>query len=113
MDSLSSVLDLLVIGGASLDEYHLANGQTVRSPGGAGLYTALAAACSAARAGMFAPRPDPMPESLRPAASRLTWLGPRIPPDQLPSFEIAHYGGGHAALLNASWGGEMLITPEN
>ena len=109
----STELDVLVIGGASLDVYHLANGQTVHSPGGAGLYTALAAACSGARAGMFAPRPDPLPDSLRIAAERLDWIGPSVPPDQLPSFEIAHYGGGRAALLNAAWGGEMLITPEN
>jgi sugar/nucleoside kinase (ribokinase family) len=113
MKSTRPSLDLLVIGGASLDIYHLANGQTVHSPGGAGLYTALAAACSAARAGMFAPRPDPMPEPLQLAAERIEWLGPIVPPDQLPSFEIAHYGGGRAALLNASWGGEMLLTPEN
>jgi ribokinase len=109
--SLTS-LDILVIGGASLDVYHLANGQTVHSPGGAGLYTALAATCSGARTGMFAPRPDPMPEPLLAAASRLEWIGPIIPPDQLPRFEIAHYGNGRAALLNASWGGEMSITPE-
>ncbi len=109
----STPLELLVIGGASLDVYHLSNGQTVHSPGGAGLYTALAVACSGVRAGMFAPRPDPIPESLQPATSRLEWIGPGVPPDQLPSFEIAHYGGGRAALLNASWGGEMLITPEN
>ncbi|HTP10442.1 MAG TPA: PfkB family carbohydrate kinase [Anaerolineae bacterium] len=112
MYSTRPTLDLLVIGGASLDVYHLANGETVRSPGGAGLYTALAAACSGARTGMFAPRPDPMPAPLITATERLEWLGPIVPPDQLPSFEIAHYGGGRAALLNASWGGEMLITPE-
>ena len=105
--------DLLVIGGASLDVYHLANGQTVHSPGGAGLYTALAAACSGAQTGMFAPHPDPMPAPLQAAAERIAWLGPIVPPDQLPSFEIAHYGGGRAALLNATWGGEMLLTPEN
>ena len=113
MNPSPTPLDLLVIGGASLDVYHLSNGQTVHSPGGAGLYTALAAASSGARAGMFAPRPDPMPDPLQAAAERLTWLGPNVPPDQLPSFEIAHYGGGRAALLNATWGGEMLITPEN
>ncbi|CAG0931654.1 hypothetical protein TFLX_02216 [Thermoflexales bacterium] len=113
MDPSHSALELLVIGGASLDVYHLTNNQTVHSPGGAGLYTALAAACSGARVGMFAPRPDPLPEALQPAASRFDWIGPRIPPDQLPRFEIAHYGGGRAALLNASWGGELLITPEN
>src|SRR5512136_2044884 len=113
MNPSHSALDLLVIGGASLDVYHLSNGQTVHSPGGAGLYTALAAACSGARTGMFAPRPDPIPTALQAAAERITWLGPSVPPDQLPSFEIAHYGGGRAALLNATWGGEMLITPEN
>jgi hypothetical protein len=113
MNSTQALLDLLVIGGASLDVYHLANGETVYSPGGAGLYTALAAARSGARSGMFAPRPDPIPEALRPADERIEWIGPSVPPDQLPSFEIAHYGGGRAALLNASWGGEMLITPEN
>ena len=110
---LSDKLEILVIGGASLDVYHLANGQTVHSPGGAGLYTALAAACSGARAGMFAPRPDPLPQSLQTADHRLVWIGPSVPPEQLPRFEIAHYGGGRAALLNATWGGEMLLTPEN
>jgi sugar/nucleoside kinase (ribokinase family) len=113
MNTTQPPLDLLVIGGASLDVYHLTNGQTVHSPGGAGLYTALAAACSGAHAGMFAPRPDPTPEPLKQAAERLEWLGPIVPSDQLPSFEIAHYGGGRAALLNATWGGEMAITPEN
>jgi ribokinase len=106
-------LELLVIGGASLDVYHLANGQTVHSPGGAGLYTALAAARSGTQTGMFAPRPDPLPEPLLKAAQRVQWLGPIVSPDQLPRFEIAHYGGGRAALLNAMWGGEMLITPQN
>jgi hypothetical protein len=115
--------DLLIIGGASLDVYHLSNGQTVHSPGGAGLYTALAAACAQAernavqskpaRVAMFAPRPDPVPTPLQAAVERIAWLGPNVPPDQLPSFEIAHYGGGRAALLNATWGGEMLITPDN
>jgi sugar/nucleoside kinase (ribokinase family) len=113
MNPSSPSLDLLVIGGASLDVYHLSNGQTVHSPGGAGLYTALAAACSGAQTGMFAPRPDPILEPLKTAAERITWLGPIVPPDQLPSFEIAHYGGGRAALLNATWGGEMLLTPGN
>jgi ribokinase len=109
----SSMLDLLVIGGASLDVYHLADGQTVQSPGGAGLYTALAAYKSGARTGMFAPRPEPLPDELQAAAECITWIGPMVSLDQLPHFEIAHYGGGRAALLNASWGGEMSITPEN
>ena len=105
-------LEVLVIGGASLDVLHLANGQTAHSPGGAGLYTALAAHCSGVRTGMFAPRPEPMPQQLQPAADRLVWLGPLVSPDQLPSFEIAHHGQGRATLVKAAWGGEMLITPD-
>ena len=106
------IFDILVIGGASLDVLHLTNGQTVSAAGGAGLYTALAAARSGVRAGMFAPRPDPMPVELQVAADRINWIGPVVPPDQLPHFEIAHYGQGRAALVNATWGGEMLLTPE-
>ncbi|HET7375071.1 MAG TPA: carbohydrate kinase family protein, partial [Anaerolineae bacterium] len=109
---LDPIFDILVIGGASLDVLHLTNGQTVSAAGGAGLYTALAAARSGARTGMFAPRPDPMPVELQVAADRINWIGPVVPPDQLPHFEIAHYGQGRAALVNATWGGEMLLTPE-
>ncbi len=105
-------LDVLVIGGASLDVLHLVGGQTVPSAGGAGLYTALAAHCAGARVGMFAPRPDPMPDALEPAADRTTWMGPVVPPDQLPRFEIAHHGGGRATLVNASWGAESQLTPD-
>ncbi len=105
-------LDILVVGGASLDVLHLADGQTVSSAGGAGLYTALAAHCAGARAGMFAPRPAPMPAALQPAADRLAWMGPVVPPDQLPHFEIAHHGGGRATLVHASWGAERSLTPE-
>ena len=68
--------DLLVIGGASLDVLHLSNGQTVRSAGGAGLYTALAAHCAGASVGMFAPKPEPMPDELQLAARRIAWIGP-------------------------------------
>jgi sugar/nucleoside kinase (ribokinase family) len=103
-------LDVLVIGGASLDVLHFA-GQTAASAGGAGLYTALAAHCAGAKAGMFAPRPDPMPAELEPAAQRLAWLGPIVPPEQLPRFEIAHHGGGRATLVNATWGAESQLTP--
>ena len=103
-------LDVLVLGGASLDVLHL-GGQTASSAGGAGLYTALAAHCAGAKVGMYAPRPDPMPAELRPAEERLTWLGPVVPPDQLPRFEIAHHGGGHATLVNAFCGAENQLTP--
>ena len=102
--------DLLVIGGASLDVLHFA-GQTVRSAGGAGLYTAAAAARAGAATAMYAPRPDPMPEPLRPASERIAWFGPAVPPEQMPHFEIAHYGGGKAALLDAVWGAEGALDP--
>lgn len=101
---------ILIIGGASLDVLHFA-GQTVHSAGGAGLYTAAAAARTGATAAMFAPRPNPVPEPLQPAVDRIDWFGPVVPPDQLPHFEIAHYGGGKATLLNATWGAEAQLGP--
>ncbi len=102
--------NLLVIGGASLDVLHI-GGRTVRSAGGAGLYTALAAARLGADAAMLAPRPEPAPEPLLPALRRIRWLGPLTSPDGLPRFEIAHYGGGRAELLAAHWGAEAAMTP--
>ncbi|MEW6232145.1 MAG: carbohydrate kinase family protein [Chloroflexota bacterium] len=104
--------ELLVIGGASLDILHFA-GQTSPSAGGAGMYTALAASRSGVRATMLAPRPSPVPVSLQPVAQRIEWLGPAVAPDELPRFEIAHYGGGKAELLNASWGAEARMTPND
>jgi len=102
--------DLLVVGGASLDVLHFA-GQTVDSAGGAGLYTAAAAARAGASTAMCAPRPDPVPEPLLPVIRRIDWFGPAVPPEQLPHFEIAHYGGGKATLVNAFWGAEALFDP--
>lgn len=103
---------LLIIGGASLDVLHLQN-ETKKSSGGAGMYTALAAARAGASVTMFAPRPDPLPPELAPLAERVNWIGPIVPPEQLPSFEIAHYGKGKAELVSARWGAEALLTPEN
>lgn len=102
--------DLLIIGGASLDVLHFA-GQTAASAGGAGLYTAAAAARAGASTAMFAPRPDPVPEPLAPAIERIHWFGPAVPPEDLPHFEIAHYGGGRAELVNARWGAEARLSP--
>ncbi len=103
---------IFIIGGASLDTLHF-RGQTVHSAGGAGLYTALAACRAGARVTMFAPRPRPMLIELKPAAERLNWIGPVVLPDQVPRFEIAHYGDGRAELVNAWWGAEALLTVEN
>lgn len=90
--NLHTVAHLLVIGGASLDTLHLKN-QTVCSAGGAGMYTTMAARRSGVNASMFAPKPDPMPEELYRVSGRLCqWLGPLVPPDCLPHFEIQHDG---------------------
>jgi sugar/nucleoside kinase (ribokinase family) len=109
---MSTPFNIFVIGTVSLDTLHLTNGQTIHTAGGAGLYTALAAHCAGARVGLFAPRPEPMPELLRPVADRLAWVGPVIALDDLPRLEIQHHGGGRATLLAASWGVESLLTPE-
>ncbi|HET7294654.1 MAG TPA: PfkB family carbohydrate kinase [Vicinamibacteria bacterium] len=102
---------LLVVGGASLDVLHF-RGRTVRSPGGAGLYTALAAARAGARVTMYAPLPRPMPDALRPAAERVEWIGPEVRAEELPSFEIAHRGGGRTEMIQALPGVEPLLAPE-
>lgn len=101
---------IFVIGTASLDTLHFA-GQTAQAAGGAGLYTALAAHCSNASAGLFAPRPNPLPEALRTTDERLQWHGPQITPESLSRLEIEHHGGGRATLLDASWGAEAELLP--
>ncbi len=100
-----------VIGTASLDVLHLPDGQTVRTAGGAGLYTALAAQRAGARAALFAPYPNPMPDALQAAARQVHWAGPTVTANELPRLEIEHYGGGSATLLNASWGAEAKLLP--
>ncbi|NIM96392.1 MAG: hypothetical protein GTO18_22055 [Anaerolineales bacterium] len=102
--------DLLVIGGASLDVLHF-SGKSVHSPGGAGLYTAAAANRMGVRVSMYAPRPDPMPESLKPLSERIEWIGPVITVDELPRFEITHLGGGKTELQVSTLGVEHLLDP--
>ena len=75
--------DVWVIGTASLDVLHL-GADTVSTVGGAGLYTALAAAKAGAPVGFCAPRPAPMPAVLQPVEARVSWSGPVIPPELLP-----------------------------
>jgi ribokinase len=107
---VSEAPGLLVVGGASLDLLHFA-GRSERSAGGAGLYTALAARRAGAGVTMLAPRPEPMADALAPAAARFCWIGPRVPPDELPHFEIAHDGEGRSAMRRAEWGAEQHLTP--
>jgi sugar/nucleoside kinase (ribokinase family) len=103
---------LLVVGGASLDVLHF-SGRTARSAGGAGLYTALAAARAGAAVTMFAPRPEPMPDELRPALPRIDWVGPRVPPAELPRFEIVNHADGRTELRSLFWGAESSLRPED
>ncbi|MGQ9585113.1 MAG: carbohydrate kinase family protein [Anaerolineae bacterium] len=103
---------IAVIGGTSQDILHF-QGRTEPSIGGAGLYTALAARRAGVQVTMFAPRPEPMPPAFGPAVERVRWIGPPVLPEDLPSFEIAHHGGGHSQMIQARWGAEALLTPEN
>ncbi|MFZ1792587.1 MAG: carbohydrate kinase family protein [Anaerolineae bacterium] len=103
---------LLIIGTASLDTLHF-GGQTAHTIGGAGLYTALAAQFAGAEVTLLAPKPDPIPEILRPLNARVSWIGPAIAPEDLPRLEIAHHGGGKATLIDASWGAEAALTPDH
>jgi len=61
---------------------------------------------------MIAPRPEPMPPELAPALERLEWRGPRVRPEQLPSFEIAHQGDGRSEMRAAHWRSESLLEPD-
>lgn len=100
---------LLIVGGATFDTLHFF-GQTYHSPGGAGIYTALAAHRCGADAGVFAPRPDPMPPYFQLVANRLTWLGPQVPPEEIPRMEIQHDESG-TTYLNMYFGAEATLDP--
>lgn len=105
---------ILVIGCASLDTIHVEkNGSrtTYETIGGAGLYTALAARTSMPVT-LFAPKPNPMPKALELVEQLLDWQGPTCDPDSVPRLEIVHHGGGKATLLNASWGAESMLNPD-
>lgn len=101
---------LLVVGGASLDVIHV-HGEPVRTPGGAGLYTALAAARAGVEVTMLAPLPNPMPPELAPALEHLTWIGPEVSIDGLPRFEIAYDEQGAITLFREHLGAEPDMTP--
>ncbi|MCB0208352.1 MAG: carbohydrate kinase family protein [Anaerolineae bacterium] len=109
---MTKLYDVFVIGTASQDRLHLVDGRLAHSAGGAALYTALAAAKSRAATGLFAPKPQPMPQVLQPVDAHVTWMGPLIAPDRLPRLEIAHHGGGRATLIDASWGAEDQLDPK-
>jgi sugar/nucleoside kinase (ribokinase family) len=103
---------IVVVGGASLDILHFA-GRTERAPGGAGLYTSLAAERAGAAVTMIGPRPEPAPAELALAMERLDWRGPEVTAEELPTFEIAHLGGGHSELRNIWWRAEGQLAVDN
>lgn len=100
---------ILVIGTASVDHLHLVDQPVHETIGGAGMYTALAASRAGAAVTLFAPRPEPMPALFEPLAARVNWIGPKVSPSDMPRLEIAHYGGGRAELIDASWGAEAKL----
>jgi sugar/nucleoside kinase (ribokinase family) len=102
---------LSIIGGASLDRLHF-SGRTAQVAGGAGLYTAAAAHQMGTAVTMYAPRPTPMPDLLRPLEDRVEWIGPDIPPEELPHFEITYNEDGKASYERATFGAEMLLDPD-
>jgi sugar/nucleoside kinase (ribokinase family) len=105
---------VLVIGCVSLDTIHIENNgskTTYETVGGAALYTALAARMSISVT-LFAPKPNPLPKSLELVDKLIDWQGPTCDVDSMPRLEIVHHGGGKATLLNASWGAESMLTPE-
>lgn len=101
---------LLVVGGASLDRIHV-DGERVPTPGGAGLYTALAAARAGAEVTMLAPLPDPMPLELASALDLIRWVGPTVSPDELPRFEIAYDCDWAVTSFREYVGAEPDMTP--
>ncbi len=101
---------LLVIGGASLDRIHV-RGHAVATPGGAGLYTALAAARAGIEVTMLSPVPDPMPPELAWVRDMIRWVGPVVDLDGMPRFEIAYDERGAVTLFREHLGAEPSMTP--
>lgn len=104
------MLQILVVGGASLDLLHFA-GQTQETISGAGIYTALAAHRCGVEVTIFAPKPDPMPTALQPVGAHLTWEGPVVRPSELPRFEVVHEGK-TTTILQAFFGAETWMVPD-
>lgn len=132
---------ILVIGCASLDTIHLepvssaglagfSQRRTFNTFGGAGLYTALAAAQISSSPDkavtLLAPRPLNLPTGLAFVEQQLLWPGPIVVSNAdlasdahsgsesagLPTLEIVHHGGGRATLLGASWGAEQVMRAD-
>ena len=135
---------VLVIGCVSFDTIHLKHGEnwkTHNTIGGAGLYTALAAAHVGASVTLCAPviLPPTAPVPLQGDTSalgdpeggrnqnanqesvgatlyfvhqRINWTGVTVNIEDMPGLEIEHCGGGSANLIAARWGKEAYLQPK-
>lgn len=101
---------ILVIGGASVDRVRAADAPRV-TPGGAALFTALAARRAGADARLFGYRPDPLPDLFSEVSSIVPWVGPACGLDDIPHFEIVYEADGNARLASANWGIEETLDP--
>ncbi len=101
---------ILIIGGASVDSLR-ADGQAITTPGGAALYTAIAARKAGADVRFFGFKPDPLPELFREPARMVDWVGPPCRLDDIPHFEIIYDERGDARMGAASWGKEDQLDP--
>ncbi|MSP91953.1 MAG: carbohydrate kinase family protein [Myxococcales bacterium] len=104
-------LPILVIGGASVDRLRAAEG-AVTTPGGGGLYTAVAARKAGGDVRFFGYRPDPLPELFERAATTVAWHGPPVRLEDIPHFEIVYDTGGDARMETATWGNEATLDPD-
>jgi sugar/nucleoside kinase (ribokinase family) len=102
---------ILVIGGASLDTLTI-NSTDYSSAGGAGLYTALAAAKSGVEVTLFSPFPDPMPKRLENVTSIVHWIGPTVTPDKMPGFHIVQEEN-NTIYKQSFFGAEETLSPDD
>ncbi len=106
---------IAIIGTASIDTIHSeVNGErsTFHTIGGSGLYTALAANAGGGRVTLLAPVPDTFSDRFLRISEMLNWKGPQVKEADMPRLEIIHHGDGRATLLNADWGAEAQLTPD-
>lgn len=102
---------ILIVGGASIDTLHL-KARTVTCPGGAGMYTSMAARRCGINVTMFSPQMNPLSTHLIPISESLThWIGPEVSPNDFPRFEIS-YKNGNTEYLDTRLDAEADLTPD-
>jgi sugar/nucleoside kinase (ribokinase family) len=101
---------ILVIGGASVDRVR-ADNEPRTTPGGAALFTALAARRAGGDARLFGFRPDPLPDLFSEISALVPWAGPACRIEDIPHFEIVYEADGNARLAAANWGIEETLDP--